>query len=348
MERPTSAMRDDLLMRHALDLATHGPLGDPNPRVGAVILDASGDVVGEGWHRGAGTPHAEPAALAQAGERARGGTAYVTLEPCNHHGRTPACSEALIAAGVSRVVAAMPDPHGVAAGGADRLREAGIDVHVGLLADDAAALNREWLFSMTHGRPFVTWKVASTLDGRIAAADGSSRWITGAAARAEVHTLRARAGAVLVGTGTAVADDPSLTVRDAEGRLAARQPLRVVAGRRAGSLPADARVRDEAAPSLLVESRDPHDVLARIRERDVHHVLLEGGATLVAAFWRAGLVDEVVAYLAPALLGAGAASLSDFGVGAIGDAVRLQVKDVAIVGDDVRIIATPRTAAGQE
>lgn len=346
MDQAGSAMRDVLLMRRALTLAAQGPLGDPNPRVGAVILDRDGRVAGEGYHRGAGTPHAEGAALAVAGERARGGTCYVTLEPCNHVGRTGACTAALLDAGVARVVVAMADPNPTASGGRLALTRAGVTVETGLLGAESEALNAAWLASVRLGRPFVTWKVASTLDGRIAAADATSQWITGPEARADVHELRATVGAVLVGTGTAFADDPALTVRRPDGEPADRQPLRAVMGLRAEEIPGDARLRDDQAETLVLSTQDPHEALAALTARDVHHVLLEGGGTLAAAFWRAGLVDEVVAYLAPVLLGAGRTSLSDFGITTIDDATRLHIDDVALIGADVRITARPTQRSG--
>jgi diaminohydroxyphosphoribosylaminopyrimidine deaminase/5-amino-6-(5-phosphoribosylamino)uracil reductase len=325
-------------MRRALELAALGPEVDPNPRVGAVLTDAAGDVVGEGYHAGAGSPHAEVAALAVAGDAARGGTMYVSLEPCAHTGRTAPCTRALIAAGVARVVFAQADPSARAGGGGEVLRAAGIPAEGGLLADEATALNRYWTFAVTHGRPFVTWKFAATLDGRSVAADGSSRWITSAAARADVHRLRARCGAVVVGTGTVLADDPHLTVRDDDGGPAGRQPVRVVVGGR--SLPPGARVLDDAAETLL--AADPAAALEDLAAREIHHVLLEGGPTLAAAFLARGWVDEVVAWVAPALLGAGRAAVSDFGVRGILDILRLEVTDVTVVGEDVRITATPR------
>lgn len=326
-------------MRRALALAaTPGvPLG-PNPRVGCVLLSPDGAVVGEGWHHGAGTPHAEVEALRAAGGSARGATAVVTLEPCDHTGRTGPCTEALLAAGVARVVHAQTDPNPVAAGGARRLADAGVEVVGGVLAEEAAALNVVWTFAVTRGRPFVTWKAASTLDGRVAAADGSSRWITSAAARSEVHALRAEVDAVMVGTGTVLEDDPHLAVR-VDGVVAdlARQPLRVVVGRR--DIPEGARVLDGSAPTLQIRDHDPVAVLEALRARDVQHVLLEGGPTLAAAFVRAGLVDAVRWYVAPALLGAGPHALASAGINSIADALRLQVTDVARVGDDVRIDA---------
>jgi diaminohydroxyphosphoribosylaminopyrimidine deaminase/5-amino-6-(5-phosphoribosylamino)uracil reductase len=334
--------RDDTelrAMQRALQLAASSDVRrSANPRVGAVLLAPDGEIVGEGHHRGAGTPHAEVEALAQAGDAAKGATAVVTLEPCRHSGRTGPCTEALIAAGVARVVYAQTDPHPPAAGGAAELIAAGIEVDGGLMAEQAQALNEFWTFAVTRRRPFVTWKSAATLDGRVAAADGTSRWITSAPARAEVHELRARVDAVMVGTGTVLADDPQLTVRDDDGRVAdVPQPLRVVVGLR--DLPATARMFDDDAPSVQLRTQEPADALRELFARDVHHVLLEGGPRLAAAFVRAGLVDGVVWYVAPALLGAGPSALSDAGMSGIGDALRLQLRTVAQVGTDVRIDA---------
>lgn len=326
-------------MRRAVVLAAQGPARGVNPRVGCVVLTPDGEWVGEGWHAGAGTAHAEVEALVDAGDRARGGTAVVTLEPCAHTGRTGPCVGALLEAGVARVVIACPDPNPEAAGGAAQLRAAGVDVEEGVLTDDAAALNRRWLVAVSQGRPFVTWKFAATLDGRSAAADGSSRWITGDHARADVHRLRAEADAVVVGTGTVLTDDPQLTVRDASGAPVGDQPLRVVVGER--DLPAGVRVLDPAAPTVHLRTRDPHAVLADLYRREIRHAWLEGGPTLAAAFWRAGLVDEVIAYLAPALLGAGTSAVADLGIASITGAARLQLTDVARLGDDLRLTLTP-------
>lgn len=337
----TSAVdaRETEAMRRALALAaTPGVPSGPNPRVGCVLMAPDGAVVGEGYHHGAGSPHAEIEALRQAGPLARGATAVVTLEPCDHTGRTGPCSRALIEAGVVRVVHAQADPNPVAAGGARRLAEAGVEVVGGLLEAEAAALNPIWTFAVTHGRPFVTWKAASTLDGRVAAYDGTSRWITSAASRAEVHALRAEVDAVIVGIGTVLEDDPHLAVR-VDGVVLPRevQPLRVVVGRR--HIPEGARVLDAAAPTLQVREHDPSTVLVALRDLDVQHVLLEGGPTLAAAFLRAGLVDAVRWYVAPALLGAGANALGSVGINSIADALRLRITDVTRVGDDVRIDA---------
>ncbi len=331
-------------MRRALELAARGPVRGANPRVGCVLLDRAGQPVGEGWHEGAGTPHAEVAALTRAGGLARGGTAVVTLEPCAHTGRTGPCARALLEAGVSRVVVAADDPNPVAAGGVAQLRAAGVSVETQVLQAEAVALNRRWAVAVGRGRPFVSWKFAATLDGRSAAADGSSRWVTGAAARADVHARRAGADAVLVGSGTVLADDPWLTVRTDDGVPAGPQPLRVVVGRR--DLPPTARVLDGAAPTLQLRTRDLHAVLAELHAREVRHVWLEGGPTLAAAFWRAGLVDEVLAYLAPALLGSGAAAVADLGITGIGDAARLRLLEVARLGEDVLLVAQPAPVAG--
>ena len=326
----TRAGAETAAMRRALELAaTPGvPLG-PNPRVGCVLLDDAGRTVAEGFHRGAGTAHAEADALAQAGERARGTTAVVTLEPCNHTGRTGPCAEALISAGVRRVVHAQSDPNPVAAGGAQTLRAAGIEVETGLLAEEARELNRVWTFAVEHGRPFVTWKLATTLDGRSAAADGTSRWVSSTAARRDTHRLRALADTMLVGTGTVLVDDPLLTVRDAHDRPLPHQPLRAVMGLR--DIPSTSRVLDEAAETVLLRTRDPREALETLRRHDRQHVFLEGGPTLAAAFARAGLVDEVVAYVAPFFLGAGLSSLGDLGTTTISEAWRPRVADITVL-----------------
>jgi diaminohydroxyphosphoribosylaminopyrimidine deaminase/5-amino-6-(5-phosphoribosylamino)uracil reductase len=339
---------DTETMRCALRAALAGPAADPNPRVGAVVLDREGSPVGVGHHAGAGTPHAEILALRRAGERAVGGTLYVTLEPCSHTGRTPPCVDAVLQSGVARVVYGTPDPNPRAAGGAAVLTAHGVQVEGGPVAvgDELAGstqeLVRAWSFAMEHGRPLVVWKSASTLDGRVAARDGSSAWITSAAARADAHELRGRSGAVVVGVGTALLDDPALTARRTDGSLQERQPLRVVVGHR--PLPSGARLADGSAPTLRLHTHDPGEVLAELHRREVRQVLLEGGPTLAAAFWRAGLVDEVVSYLAPALLGAGATVVDDLGITAIDGIARLEVTGLDRVGPDIRITSRPVTA----
>ncbi|WP_030610524.1 bifunctional diaminohydroxyphosphoribosylaminopyrimidine deaminase/5-amino-6-(5-phosphoribosylamino)uracil reductase RibD [Streptomyces sclerotialus] len=354
-----------MAMRRAIELAARG-LGhtSPNPVVGCVVLDAHGAVAGEGWHQQAGGPHAEIHALRAAGERARGGTALVTLEPCNHTGRTGPCAQALIDAGVARVVYAVPDPNPTATGGAVTLRAAGVDVEGGLLVDEAAAGNEAWLTSVLRRRPFVLWKYAATLDGRIAAADGTSRWITSAQSRADVHRLRAAADAVIVGSGTARADDPQLGARLPDTEVT--QPLRVVVDSSATAVKPGARVLDGTAPTLIAVAEDADathleelaplvrlpraaagpglDVpalLAALYDRGVRSVLLEGGPTLAGAFVAARVVDKVVGYLAPALLGAGPAALGDAGISTIAQALRLDVTDTERLGPDLRITATP-------
>ena len=318
----------------------------PNPAVGAVVLAADGTVVGEGATAPPGGPHAEITALAQAGERARGGTVVVTLEPCAHTGRTAPCADALLAAGVARVVVAVPEPTELAGGGAERLRAAGIDVELGVEQAEAetGALSG-WLTGVRNQRPFVIWKVAATLDGRVAAADGTSRWITGDEARAAVHRLRATCDAVVVGSGTALTDDPQLTVRDADGSAAARQPLRVVVDRR-GRLPAGARVLDDAAATHVSRASAPADLLAELFDRDVRRVLLEGGPTLAAGFLRDGLVDEAVVHLAPTLLGAGPSLVGDLGIPTIAGALSLEIIDVTRLGGDVEIRLRPNRHTG--
>jgi len=326
----------------ALELArTPGVPPGPNPRVGCVILAPDGQIVGRGWHRGAGTPHAEVAALADAGDHARGATAVVTLEPCDHHGRTGPCTQALLDAGITRVVYAVADPSDLGGGGALRLAQAGVDV---VLADGEHALRaREflapWLFAVTHDRPFVTLKMAASLDGRVAARDGTSRWITGEESRRDVHALRADVDAVVIGTGTAITDDPHLTIRDVDS--GGYQPLPVVVGNRdlpSGLHLASALDRDEA---ICIRSHDPHVALAHLRDRGVRHVLLEGGPTLAAAWLRAEVVDQLTWFVAPILLGAGPLAIGDLDVRTLTDARRWRVVDVCRRGDDARIRAVP-------
>lgn len=330
---------DELPMGRAADLAWDAVgLSSPNPPVGCIILDPDRQPAGEGTSARPGGPHAEITALASAGDRARGGTAYVTLEPCGHHGRTGPCADALIAAGIRRVVYAVAEPQ-PAHRGAGSLRTAGIEVSSGVAgAAVAAGALRFWLHRLATGRPYVTWKFAATLDGRVAAADGTSRWITGPAARDDVQRLRRQADAVIVGTGTVLADNPHLTARDVDGRATrGRQPVRVVVGRRV--IPPDAHVLDHAAPTVHLTQHDPTEVLDDLARRGALRVLLEAGPTLCSAFLRAGAVDDVVAYLAPALLGAGPPAAHDLGIASIAAALRLEPRDVSLLGPDVRVTA---------
>ncbi|GAA4005216.1 bifunctional diaminohydroxyphosphoribosylaminopyrimidine deaminase/5-amino-6-(5-phosphoribosylamino)uracil reductase RibD [Allokutzneria multivorans] len=331
----------ELAMRSAI-AASEGVRGftSPNPPVGCLIVDAGGKPVGFGGTQPPGQAHAEIVALRMAGAAAKGGTAFVTLEPCAHHGRTPPCADALIKAGIVQVYYAIDDPSPVASGGAQRLRQAGVTVHSGLLADQVrTGPLRAWLHRVRTGRPHVTWKFASSVDGRLSAADGTSRWISSPEARAEVHELRLKVDAVIVGTGTVLADDPQLISRPPVNETATRQPLRVVVGER--DIPAGARVLDDAAETVHLRTRDPREVLAALTERGVVDVLLEGGAKLAGAFWEAGAVDRALVYMAPMLLGAGTPVLGEIGVGTIGDALPLMFESATMIGPDVRISAVP-------
>jgi len=365
-------MTDERYMARALQLAARGIYSThPNPSVGCVIV-ADGTVVGEGWHRQAGGPHAEVFALRQAGERARGATAYVTLEPCSHHGRTPPCADALVAAGVARVLVAMQDPNPRVAGqGLQRLREAGIAVEAGLLEGQARALNPGFISRMQRRRPWVRVKLAASLDGRTAMASGESKWISGAAARQDVQRLRARSAAVVTGIATVLADDPALNVRlDARhlyGVEPLRQPLRVVLDPDLAmppqaqmlSLPGQTLVFTavsepqryhalqaagaEVAPVPGAPGRlDLGAVLEELARREINEVLLECGATLAGAFLQAGLVDELIVYLAPHLMGDSARGLFRLpGLERMQQRIALQWLDVRQVGSELRITARP-------
>ncbi|MEO8476385.1 MAG: bifunctional diaminohydroxyphosphoribosylaminopyrimidine deaminase/5-amino-6-(5-phosphoribosylamino)uracil reductase RibD [Actinomycetota bacterium] len=355
-------------MRHALELATRGwGRVSPNPMVGAVVL-SDGVVVGEGWHEGPGTQHAEVMALSAARDRASGSTVFCTLEPCDHTGRTGPCTRALIQAGVVRVVIGAGDPNPVVDGaGIARLREAGVEVVSGVLAERSHRLNEAYDRHVATGRPFVTLKMAASLDGKTAATDGTSQWITGEAARADVQRLRAGADAIVVGAGTALADDPSLTVRD-PAWTQARPPLRVVVDT-AGRVPVQACLFDDVAPTLvattdlapaermdawlragaevLVLDRDAsggvalEGLLDALGKRDVQGVLVEGGATVAWSFVRDGLADKVVQYVAPLIVGGAAARgvVAGDGFAPISRAVRLDLASVDRVGDDLRVEA---------
>ena len=357
-------MDDRRFMQLAIALGRRG-LGRvwPNPAVGCVVV-LGGRIVGRGWTGLGGRPHAEPQALAQAGKLARGATVYVSLEPCAHHGRTPPCVDALIGANVARVVTALTDPDPrVAGAGHARLRAAGIDVTEGVCEAEARAANAGFLLRVTAGRPWLTLKLALSLDGRIATATGESRWITGPEARRAVHALRARHDAVLVGAGTARADDPDLRARDLS---AAAQPVRVVAeprlqlsaasrlGRSAHEAPVwmlHGRDAPEAArmawtrcgatlidvpPALDGTGLDPAAVLGALGARGLTRVLCEGGGVLAASLLRAGLVDELAVFSAGAMLGGDArAGMGPLGLAALGDAPRFELVEHRAVGPDV-------------
>ena len=354
---------DHAHMARALRLAEKGAYTTkPNPMVGCVIAHGE-EVVGEGWHQRAGEPHAEVHALRDAGERARGATAYVTLEPCAHTGRTGPCADALIAAGVARVVAAMRDPfEQVDGAGFARLQAAGIAVGSGLMEAQARALNRGFLARVERGRPWLRVKLATSLDGRSALASGESKWISGEASRLDVQHWRARCGAIVTGAGTVLADDPSLTVRLGDDS-AFVAPLRVVLDPGLATV-ARGRVREGDAPTLYLHAPDakpPRDfaaeraavpmadgridldaVLKLLAARGVNEIQLEAGATLAGAFLAQGLVDEVLLYVAPVLLGENARPLfGGLGIEAMSSKLQLQVIDVRRLGEDTRVLLRP-------
>jgi diaminohydroxyphosphoribosylaminopyrimidine deaminase/5-amino-6-(5-phosphoribosylamino)uracil reductase len=360
-------VEDARFMERALDLATNGlGLAPPNPLVGAVVV-AGGEIVGEGWHEGPGTPHAEVIALRQAGPRAHGGILYTTLEPCSHQGRTPPCAPAVAKAGIARVVAAVRDPNPVVDGAGFRiLVEAGVAVDDGVLVGAAARLIEGFARHVTTGLPFVTLKMAASLDGKVAARDGRSRWITGPEARADVHRLRAASGAIVVGAGTVLADDPSLTVR-LEG-YRGRPPLRVAVDG-VGRIPPSGALFHGSAPTLIatapgvdgttrrgweragaeVEEMEGRgeglislsSLMELLGKRDVQNVLLEGGPTLAWSAVEAGIVDRFVLYLAPKLIGGIGAPgiLGGSGVETIGDALSAEIVDVETLGGDLKVVA---------
>ncbi len=363
---------DQGFMARALELARKGLYSThPNPRVGCVIV-ADGQVVGEGWHRRAGEPHAEVHALRQAGERARGATAYVTLEPCSHHGRTPPCADALVAAGLKRVLAAMQDPNPQVAGtGLARLAEAGIAVHSGVLEAEARALNAGFVKRMEQGLPLVRVKLAMSLDGRTAMASGESQWITGPAARSAVQRLRARSSVIISGADTLLADAARLTVRADELGLEpalvelamARPPLRVLVDGRL-RVPLDAaffqagpalvascaaaqgeRYRAAGHELLAVPGADGHvdlrQLLVELAARGANEVLVEAGPRLAGAFAQQGLVDEYQLFVAPKLLGSSARPLLELPLARMAEARALKIVEMRAVGDDWRIIAVP-------
>ncbi len=368
----TFDLRDHELMAHAIKLARKGLYtADPNPRVGCVLAN-NGEIVGEGWHRKAGQPHAERLAIADAGDKARGATAYVTLEPCCHHGKTPPCTEALLEAGISCVIAAMDDPNPLVAGkGLEILAEQGVEVASGLLQSDAEQLNPGFIRRMATRLPWVRCKLAMSLDGRTAMASGESAWITGEDARRDVQRLRARSSAILTGIGTVLADNPSLNVRlpaevlpGVEAADDLRQPLRVVldSGLR---IPEDAKLLSLDGPVQIFHSHgdarkaarlgdvgvavmqlegglDLPGVMRILGEQEINEVLIEAGPTLAGAAVQAGIVDELVIYMAPHLMGHQARGLFHLpGLEKMADRVGLQILDIRQVGEDFRISAVP-------
>jgi diaminohydroxyphosphoribosylaminopyrimidine deaminase/5-amino-6-(5-phosphoribosylamino)uracil reductase len=325
-------------MSRAIELASKVDLSrDINPTVGAVIVDASGTVVGEGWHNGSGADHAEVMAIAQAGAKAVGATLYCTLEPCNAQGKTGPCAQTVIAAGITKVVIAQADPHRAMSGGVKTLQAAGIEVEVGLLQDSAIDLNASWNFAQENNRPWVIWKTATTLDGFVAAEDGSSKWITGEPARERVQEIRASVGAILTGTGTVLADDPLLTVRALPND---QQPLRVIVGDR--ELPANSQIFTGANPAIRMPG-DLSKVIAELwQEHGVHKVLVEAGSHVSQSLWSANLVDEVYWFQAPMILGSGKPAIGSFGVNTLANASRFPEYQVDRVGLDLLVHFTTR------
>jgi diaminohydroxyphosphoribosylaminopyrimidine deaminase/5-amino-6-(5-phosphoribosylamino)uracil reductase len=331
-------------MRRALSLAARGPATGDNPQVGCVLLNSAGEIVAEGWHRGVGTAHAEVDALSHLPQvdghpDARGLTAVVTLEPCNHTGHTGPCSVALIAAGIASVYYATSDPGPREGGGAERLRGAGVDVTGGILEAEAEDFQHAWLTSAKTRRPYVTVKWASTLDGRTAAEDGTSQWITGSAARERVHEQRAASDAILIGTGTALADDPSLTARGDAGELLEHQPTAVVLGDR--PLPPMSKLQGHPGGLIVLPGHDLDAAMSELFGRGIRRLYVEGGPTLESALIAAGLVDEYAIYLAPALLGGSQLAVRDIGVASMPDIRRLDIRSVEQLGNDLLITARP-------
>lgn len=352
-------------MARAIKLARRGMYTThPNPRVGCVLV-VDGSIVGEGWHQRAGEPHAEILALNEAGEKSKGATAYVTLEPCCHQGRTPPCTDALVAAGVVRVVAAMQDPNPQVAGnGLQALASAGIEISVGLLQAESESLNAGFIKRMISGRPFVRLKQAISLDGRTAMGSGESKWISGEAARADVQRLRAQSAAIMTGSGTVLSDDPSLNVRDMD---IGRQPLRIVVDSNL-SMPETAKLLSLEGETLIVTSSEDADrasvflkqgaevlrlpngtgkvdllaLMEHLASREINEVLVEAGTVLSGSLLSMGLVDELIVYLAPHLMGNSARGMFNLpSIDKMDDRITLQIIDVTAVGADWRITALP-------
>ena len=330
-------------MKRALELATRGPRTGPNPQVGCVLLDSSHAIVAEGWHEGSGTPHAEIMALANlahSGLSSQGLTAVVTLEPCAHTGKTGPCAEALLNADIARVVYAVSDPGAASGGGAELLSAAGVEVISGVEASSGEALVEHWLHSVTASRPWVTLKWAMSLDGRTAAADGTSQWITGEETRAKVHRDRSEHDAIIVGINTVLVDNPRLTARTPEGDMYPHQPLAIVMGHR--EVPQDALIREHPGGFEHVNDHDIQALLTSLGERDIRSVYVEGGATLASAFLAEGLVDELYITMGPMLLGGPNLAITDLGVSTMTDAQDLSITDIQRLGVDIVLTARPQ------
>ena len=333
----------DAAMHRALELALLGPIQGVNPQVGAVILNADNEIVAEGYHQGSGTNHAEVMAISALKEKLGvstfplGHTAVVTLEPCNHTGKTGPCSRALLEAGISRVVYAAKDPGQDSSGGGEFLRQSGVEVVAGVCEAEAEEQGRIWLTANRLGRPFVTLKWASSLDGRSAASDGTSKWISGEQSRSDGHLRRSQVDAILVGTGTVLADDPELTARTAEGGYFQHQPLRVILGER--ELSDTLRVFNDKAETLHLKTRNIQEALAELFSRGVKHLWVEGGPNVASEFVKLGLVDEFIIYLAPMLLGGPRVALEDIGVGSMAEAIDIEIVEQKLLDNDLFIRA---------
>ena len=327
------------MLKRANDLACLGlGLTGSNPIVGAVVVDSAGKIIGEGFHKSG--PHAEIVALDQAGQSAKDATLFVTLEPCNHHGKTGPCTEAIIKAGISKVVYATRDPNPLASGGAKALEAAGIEVVFNSEIAEIAHSNRAWLHKVKTNRPYFIWKIATTLDGRTAAIDGSSKWITGAESRAEVSQLRSESSAILIGTATALADNPHLIPHDIE-TARKTNPVRLVMGLR--EIPSDFNLHNEAAETVFIRSHDFSELLTLCNEREFNQVLVESGSELGTALLLAGLIDELVIFQAASLLGSGLSFIGDLGATNIKQKMDFLIRDVAQFGNDLKITLTKET-----
>lgn len=323
-------------MRRAIALSQNAPVYNDNPRVGAVLINDAGEIVAEGWHKGAGTPHAEVDALSKISD-ASGLTAVVTLEPCNHSGKTGPCAQALIAAGIKRVVFAAFDPGATEGGGRFTLEQAGIEVNGPILVDEYFPILKPWIINKFEQRPYVVIKYASSIDGRVAAEDKTSKWITGSVAREDVHVRRAQSQSILAGTNTIELDDSELTARKPDGSLYETQPLRVVVGQR--DLSPTARVFNDDAETIQLKTRDLGEALQSLYTRGIRQVFVEGGAQIQSEFIRHGLADEFLIYLAPKLIGGHQTATRDLGVGTIADAIDLTFFETKNLGDDLLIRA---------
>jgi diaminohydroxyphosphoribosylaminopyrimidine deaminase/5-amino-6-(5-phosphoribosylamino)uracil reductase len=324
------------MLKRANELARLGlGLTGSNPSVGAVVVDTAGKVVGEGFHKSG--PHAEIVALEQAGQLAKGATLFVTLEPCSHQGKTGPCTEAIVKAGIAKVVYAVRDPNSLASGGAKALSTAGIGVELNSEVTEIAQSNRAWLNKIENNRPYFIWKIATTLDGKTAAIDGSSKWITGPESRAEVSQLRSESSAILIGTATALADNPNLIPRDLK-TAEQKNPVRIVMGLR--EIPSDFNLHNEAAETIFLRSHDFSELLKLCAERDFNQVFVESGSELGTALLKAGLIDELIIFQAASLLGSGLSFIGDLGATNIKEKMDFLIRDVAQFGNDLKITLT--------